>query len=287
MVNNRGAFNNAKLIGLLSLLTGIFLGTGYLFAGQAGLIIALVFAAIFNFGSYWFSHRIVLKIYSAEEIPREANPELHSTLDKLAREAGIPKPKLYRNSMKVPNAFATGRSPKKGVICVTDGLLNELTDDEVSGVIAHELAHIKNRDTLINASVATIAGAISVLAEMIFWGAIFGGKQEEEGQFLSSIALMILTPLIATIIRMSISRKMEFRADSDAVRIQSRREPLMTALQKISSSNKSSNYKGTKIQESGANLFIENPFRGDRLTKYFSTHPPLENRIENIKSTRI
>lgn len=283
---NRSIINSAKLTGLLGLLTGVFLGVGYLIGGTSGMILGLVIAGIFNFGSYWFSDKIVLKIYGAEEIPREANPDLHDTLDKLARDANIPKPKLYRSDMEVPNAFATGRSPKKGVVCVTDGLLNELNNDEVAAVISHELAHIKNRDTLINASVATLAGAISILAEMMFWGALFGGR-ENEGQMMSSLAFMILTPLIATIIRMSISRKMEFRADSDAVQIQGRKEPLMTALQKISSSNKSTNLKGTKIQESGSNLFIENPFSGDKLTKYFSTHPPLDSRIENIQGTRL
>jgi heat shock protein HtpX len=240
-----------------------------------------------NFGSYWFSDKIVLRIYGAEEISESQNPELHSTLEELAENAGIPKPRLYRSSMKVPNAFATGRSPKKGVVCVTDGLLQQLNDDEVAGVIAHELAHIKNRDTLINASVATIAGAISVLAEMAFWGAMFGRGDEDMADLAGGAALMILTPLIATLIRMAISRKMEYRADSSAVQIQGQKEALGSALQKISSSNESTRMRASRVQEAGSNLFIYNPFTKHKLVKYFSTHPPLDQRLKNIEDTKI
>lgn len=286
MVTSRGLVTNLKLVGLLSVLTGFFLAVGYLVGGQTGLIIALLFAVLFNFGSYWFSDKIVLRMYGAEPISEEEMPELHRTLDQLAENAGIPKPKLYRNSMQVPNAFATGRSPKKGVVCVTDGLLEQLNNEEVAGVIAHELAHIKNRDTLINASVATIAGAIAVLAEMAFWGAMFS-RDDDLGDMVGSMAFMIVTPIIATLIRMAISRKMEFRADSTGVNIHGQKQGLESALKKISSANRHSNYKASKIQESGSNLFIDNPFSGDKLTSYFSTHPSLENRLENIQNTQV
>lgn len=286
MVTGSGIKTNLKLFGLLSILTGLFLAVGFAVGGETGLVMALIFAGVFNFGSYWFSDKIVLKMYGAEPISEEDNPELHSTLARLSENAGIPKPRLYRNSMAVPNAFATGRSPKKGVVCVTDGLMEQLNDKEVAGVIAHELAHIKNRDTLINAAVATIAGAVAVLAEMAFWGAMFS-RDDDLGEMVGSLAFMIVTPIIATLIRLSISRKMEYRADSSAVRIQGNREALQSALKKISSSNKHSKYKASKIQESGSNLFIENPFSGDRLTGYFSTHPPLENRLENIRNTDV
>jgi len=286
MVTAQGLKTNLKLFGLLSILTGVFLGTGLLIGGEQGLIIALFFAGVFNFGSYWFSDRIVLRLYGAEKIDEEENPELHRTLEELARNAGIPKPKLYRSSMQVPNAFATGRSPSKGVVCVTDGLMNQLEDEEVEGVIAHELAHIKNRDTLINASVATIAGAIAVLARMAFWGAMFSGR-EDNGEAAASLVFMVVTPIIAMLIRMAISRRMEFRADTNGVQIHGKKQGLSSALKKINSANKSSNYKASQVQEAGSNLFIENPFSGDSLTKLFSTHPPLEERLENIENSEI
>lgn len=279
--------NNAKILGLLSVLTGAFLTVGYFIGGTSGMIIGLMLAGIMNLGSYWFSDRIVLKIYKAEEVNRKDRPELYEAVENLSENAGIPVPDLYISDMDVPNAFATGRNPEKGVVCVTKGLLRDLEQDELEGVIAHEMAHIKNRDTLINAVVATIAGAIAILAEMVFWGALFSGR-DEEGEMLSALAFMILTPLIATIIRTAISRKMEFRADSDAVKIHENKEGLSSALRKISSANerKNSRHK-SKVEEAGANLFIYNPFSSEKVTRLFSTHPPLEKRLENIEDSSI
>lgn len=279
--------NNAKILGLLSILTGVFLTVGYLIGGTSGMIIGLVFAGIMNLGSYWFSDRIVLKIYRAEEVNREDRPELYDAVENLAENAGISVPDLYISDMDVPNAFATGRNPEKGVVCLTKGLLRDLEQDELEGVIAHEMAHIKNRDTLINAVVATIAGAIAILAEMVFWGAMFSGR-DEEGEMLSALAFMILTPLIAAIIRSAISRKMEFRADSDAVEIHGDKKGLSSALRKISSANerKNSRHK-SKVEEAGANLFIYNPFSSEKVTRLFSTHPSLDKRLDNIESSSI
>lgn len=283
---SQGLKNNLRLFGLLTVLTGAFLGIGQYLAGTTGLIIALVFAAALNFVSYWFSDTIVLKIYGAEEVSEQQNPELHRIVEELAENAGIPKPRIYRNSMRVPNAFATGRSPRKGVVCVTDGLIRELDREEIAGVIAHELAHIKNRDTLINASVATIAGAIAVIARIVFWSAMFSGR-EDEGNLLASAAFMILVPIIALLIRMAISRRMEFRADSTGVQIHGQKDGLVSALEKISHANNRTHYKASQVQETGSNLFIENPFTGDKLTSYFSTHPPLDKRVENIQTTEL
>ncbi len=277
--------NNAKIVGLLSILTGLFIGAGYLIGGASGMVIGLVFAGVMNFGSYWYSHKIVLKIYRAEKIEKSDRPELYDAVERLANNAEIPVPDLYISDMKVPNAFATGRNPEKGVVCVTQGLLRDLEHEEVEGVIAHELAHIKNRDTLINAVVATVAGALAIMAEMVFWGALFSGR-DEEGEMLSALAFMILTPLIATLIRTMISRKMEFRADSDAVKIHQKREGLSSALRKISSANerKTSQHK-SKVQEASSNMFIYNPFSSEKITRFFSTHPPLEDRLENIEAS--
>ena len=278
---------NFRIFSLLSVLTGVFLGGGLLIGGRSGMIIALVLAGVMNLGSYWFSHKIVLKMYGADEVKESENPELHSTVKDLAEQAGIPKPDVYRTSMQAPNAFATGRNPEKGVVCVTDGLMNTLDQDEVKGVIAHELGHIKNRDTLVNSAVATIAGAIGMIAEMAFWGAMFGGR-EEEGEMFSALALMILIPIISTIIRTAVSRSMEFRADSEAVKISQDKQGLSSALQKISNASKGTTRRhNSRVQEAGANLFIENPFSGKKITKYFSTHPPLQERIDNIENTEI
>lgn len=287
MVTSQGLKANGKIFLLISILTGVFLGAGYLIGGTGGMAIGLLLAGVMNIASYWFSDRIVLKMYSAEEITEEENPEIHKMVEKLSRNAGIPKPKIYKSSMQVPNAFATGRNPENGVVCVTQGLMNSLEDDEVAGVIAHELAHIKNRDTLINTAVATVAGALGFLAEMAFWGAMFGGR-EEDGEMFSALALMIVTPLIATVIRMAVSRSMEYRADAEAVKIHGQKEGLSSALRKINSAS-SKPQKGhvSKSHEATANLFIENPFSSHGITKWFSTHPSLENRLENIEKTDI
>jgi len=286
-MNLSRTLNNARILGLLSVLTGLFIGAGYLIGGTSGMITGIVFAGIMNFGSYWFSHKIVLKMYNAGEISREDRPELYDAVENLAQNAGLPMPDLYISDMDVPNAFATGRNPEHGVVCVTQGLMRDLEQDEIEGVIAHELAHIKNRDTLINAVVATVAGAIAILAEMVFWGALFSGR-DEEGEMLSALAFMILTPLIATLIRMTISRRIEFRADSDAVKIQGNREGLSDALRKISSANerKTKRHK-SKVQEAGSNMFIYNPFSSEKITQLFSTHPSLEKRLENIEASEI
>lgn len=286
MVTSQGFKANLKVFSLLALLTAVFLGVGYYLGGESGLVIALVFAGLVNFASYWFSDTIVLKIYRAEEMPEEDYPEMHEMLEHLAENADIPKPRLYKNSMQVPNAFATGRSPEKGVVCVTEGLLNQLNREEVAGVIAHELAHIKNRDTLINAVVATIAGAVAVLARLAFWGAMFSGNRDR-GEAFASLAFVFFMPIIATLIRLGVSRSMEFRADSTGIKIHGQKQGLSSALRKISSANQTSRYKASQVQEVGSNLFIENPFSGDSITRFFSTHPPLEKRIQNIQETEV
>lgn len=286
MFDRKGVEINLKIFMLLSVLTGAFIAIGYAVGGEVGMIIGLFFAGIMNFGSYWFSDKIVLKMYSAEELSKDEHPEIYEAVEKLAENAGIPKPKVYRNDMQVPNAFATGRSPEKGVVCLTDGLMNQLEMDEIEGVIAHELAHIKNRDSLVNAVVATIAGAIAVIARIAFYSSLFSGNQQR-GEAMAAMAFMILTPIIALIIKTAVSRQMEYRADRDAVKFHRTKEGLSNALRKINSANKNSRMKSSQVKEVGSNLFIENPFSGDALTKYFSTHPQLEDRLENIENTEV
>ena len=281
IMSMRSMMNSVRITGLLAVLTGAFLGVGYILGGQGGMILGFVLALVMNFGSYWFSDKIALKIHRAKPLQKESAPELHESVEKLAQNAGIPKPELYMTPMKIPNAFATGRSPKKGVIAVTEGLMNQLDRDEIDGVIAHEMAHIKNRDTLVNSVVATIAGAMSMAAELAFYGAMFGGD-EDMSDLAGGMVMMILTPLVATVIRMAISRRMEFRADSDAVKIHGQKEGLKSALETISSTNSRTRVRGTRAQEVGANMYISNPFNKHKLVKYFSTHPPLEKRLKNI-----
>lgn len=286
MINKNGLIANFKILTLLSVLTGFFISVGFLIGGRMGMIIGLLFAAVMNLGSYWYSDKLVLKIYKAEELPEDQYPEIHEAVEELSEKANIPKPRLYKSSMQVPNAFATGRNPDKGVVCLTQGLLNSLNQEEIEGVIAHEIAHIKNRDSLTNAATATIAGAVAVIAEMAFWGAMFSGGRDR-AQLASAAAFMILVPIISMIIKTAVSRTMEYRADSDAVKIHGQKEGLKSALNKINKANKTTMSKGSKIEEAGANLFIENPFSGDKMTKYFSTHPQLQNRLENIEKTQI
>ncbi len=286
-MNLTRTLNNAKILGLLTGMTGLFIAAGFLIGGTTGMIIGLFFAGIMNFGSYWYSDRIVLKMYNAEKVKPDERSQLYTSVEQLAENADIPMPDLYISDMNAPNAFATGRNPEHGVVCITQGLLRNLETDEIEAVVAHELAHIKNRDTLINAVVATIAGSIAVIAELVFWSALFAGR-DQEGELLSAMAFMILTPLIATVIRMSISRKMEFRADSDAVKIHGQREGLSNALRKISSANERQRRgHNSKVQEAGSNMFIYNPFASDKFTKLFSTHPDLDSRLENIEASSL
>lgn len=286
MLNRNQMMNQFRIFFLLTTLTAIFIGLGLYLGGTTGMIIGLIFAGIMNFGSYWYSDKIVLKMHNAEEMSEEQYPEYHKMLEQLSDRADIPKPKLYKNDMQVPNAFATGRNPEKGVVCLTEGLMNQLEMDEIEGVVAHELAHIKNRDTLINATVATMAGALAVMARIVFYSAMFSGGRDR-GQAFASLAFMILVPIIAVFIKSAVSRSMEYRADSEAVRIHGDKEGLSSALRKISSMNEKSGYKASEVKETTSNLFIYNPFSGDKLTRYFSTHPSLDKRLDNIESTEL
>lgn len=286
MVLGNTVINQAKILILLSTLTGLFIGAGLYIGGTAGMLIGFGLALVMNFGSYWYSHKIVLKIHGAEEMKEDEYSEYHEMLEKLSEQADIPKPKLYKNDMQVPNAFATGRNPENGIVCLTEGLMNQLEMEEIEGVVAHELAHIKNYDTLINAVVATLAGALAIGARIVFYSAMFSGNRNR-GQLLSSLAFMILVPLIATMMKFAISRQMEYRADSTAVKIHGQKRGLTNALEKISSSNDKTRTKASQVKESSSNMFIYNPFSGDKLTKYFTTHPQLEQRIENIQNTEV
>ncbi len=268
---------------LLGLLTGVLLFLGNAIAGQTGMIIAFIIAAVMNFLSYWFSDKIVLSMYRAKEISPQEAPKLHAMVEELARRAEIPKPPIYLVPMDQPNAFATGRGPGHAAVAVTRGILEILDEDELRGVLAHELAHVKNRDVLIASIAATIAGAISMIVNWLQWALIFGwGRDEENNNPLSlvgSILLIIITPIIAAIIQMAISRSREYLADETGARICGCPLALARALEKIH------NYAmqvPARVNEGTAHLFIENPLKGEGIWELFSTHPSTEKRIARL-----
>ncbi|MBL7206361.1 MAG: zinc metalloprotease HtpX [Candidatus Aenigmarchaeota archaeon] len=269
-----------RTIVLFSVLTGILLFIGMVFAGAVGVGIALIFALVINFVSYWYSDKIILKLYKAKPLEDE---RINAMIRNLAAEAGIPKPKIYIIPTEVPNAFACGRSPKKSVVALTRGLL-ELEKDEVEGVMAHELAHIKNRDVLVATLVATIAGAISFLAQIGYWSLFFGGQRRGEGNVIGLFLIIIFAPIAALLIRLAVSRSRELKADYMGALISKNPEGLSSALKRISNVSKRFSLRGSSAT---SHMWIVNPFRTDWFTGLFSTHPPLAIRIERLESFRI
>lgn len=280
--------NQLKTALLLGVLSGILLLIGALLGGQQGLTIALVFAILMNFGTYFFSHKIVLMIYRAQELPKNKAPEIHKIIEDICREANLPKPKVYLIPSPHANAFASGPSPKNAVVAVTEGILKLLTKEELKGVLAHEIGHVKNRDILISTIAATIASVISYLAYMARWAAFFGGTDRENRNPFSIIGLLLMTilaPLAAMIIQLAISRSREYLADERGARLIRNPLPLASALQKLDSAS-----KHTPLMfgsPSTAHLFIVKPFRGEGLLSLFSTHPSLQNRIQRLKTLKL
>ena len=279
--------NQLKTAILLGVLTAFILWVGNLLGGRAGMVIALIFAGGMNFISYWYSDRIVLKMYKASEVNENRAPRLYQTVRELSREAGIPMPKVFIIPQSAPNAFATGRNPDHGVVAVTEGLLDIMNEDELKGVLAHEMGHIKNRDILIGTIAATLAGAIMVLASMARWSAIFGGVggSDDEGGMgiIGLIVMSIVAPLAAMLIQMAISRSREHLADSTGAHLARHSEGLASALEKIGAY---SERKPMKANPATAHMFIVNPLSGGGLASLFSTHPPLEERIARLRGVR-
>ena len=278
--------NQFKTALLLGLLTGLLLVIGFLIGGQSGLIIGLIFSVLMNFISYFFSDKIVLMMYKAKEAKESNYPQFHKIVNELIKEAGLPKPKLYIIPIQTPNAFATGRNPNHAAVAVTEGILDLLNKEELKGVIAHELAHIKDRDILISTIAATIAGVISYIAMMARFTALSGRDNEERGgNIISLILLGILAPIIAMIIQLAISRSREYLADSIGAKISKHPTSLASALEKLDNSVK------TKPLKSGnpatAHMFIVNPFSGKSLLGLFSTHPPIQERVKRLKAMKI
>jgi heat shock protein HtpX len=270
---------------LLGLLTGLIIWIGNLFGGSNGMVVAFVLAAVMNMGSYWFSDKIVLAMYRAKALDEREAPELYRIVRELAAEAGLPMPRIYLIPQETPNAFATGRNPEHAVVAVTDGLWRLLTTDEIRGVLAHELGHVRNRDILVSSIAATLAGVVMMLASMARWGAIFGGvrgsDEDDGGGVLGFLITAIVAPIAAMLIQMAISRSREYLADETGARISHNPESLARALEKLAIA---SNRLPMDASPQTAHLFIVNPLTGKSLAGLFSTHPPIEERIRRLRS---
>jgi heat shock protein HtpX len=277
--------NTIKTTLLLGGLTGLLMLIGGYFGGQQGMVIAFIVALVMNFGSYWFSDKIVLRMYRAQEVSPSQAPELFTLVRNLTLQANLPMPKVYVIPEDTPNAFATGRDENHAVVAVTEGLLRILNREELAGVIAHELAHIKNKDMLISSIAATLAGAIVMLANMAQWAAIFGGgdrdRDDEGGGIVGLIAMAILAPLAATIIQMAISRSREYLADAGGAQISGKPYGLAGALEKLS---RAAVAAPMDANPSTAHMFIVNPLSGRSLMNLFSTHPPIEERVARLRT---
>jgi heat shock protein HtpX len=277
--------NTIKTTLLLGVLTGLLLWIGQYFGGSQGLVVALVFAAVMNLGSYWFSDRIVLTMYGARPLSDQDAPELFRIVRELATAVQMPMPRVYLIPSESPNAFATGRSPEHAAVAVTEGIMRLLSTDELRGVLAHELSHVRNRDTLISAVAATLAGVVMMLARMAQWAAIFGGMRRDdrdEGEgVLGFLFLVIVAPLAAMLIQLAISRAREYQADATGARLSHAPGSLAAALEKIAT------VSGRIPLPAGpatAHLWIVNPLRGNWLANLFSTHPPIEERIRRLRT---
>lgn len=278
-------WNNLKTTFLLAAMTGLLLAIGELWGGQSGLIFAFAAAAVMNLGSYFFSDKIAIATSGAQPIAREDGPRIYQIVERLAAKANVPVPKIYLIPTDSPNAFATGRNPSHASVAVTRGILELCTDEEIEGVLAHELGHVKNRDILTSAVVATLAGAITLIARMIYWGELFGGyggggNDENRGGIFSALAMMIVAPLAATLIQLAISRSREYEADHTGAEITGNPQGLASALNKIDQWSKR---VPMQVSPAMAHLYCAQPLTGGEfMSSLFSTHPPISKRIERL-----
>ena len=275
----RTAFLMTLLTVLLVLIGGIW--------GQEGIIIAFVFAMVMNFGSFWFSHKIVLSMYRAREVSPQQAPELYSIVRRLVQRADLPMPKVYIIPTEAPNAFATGRNPKHAAVAVTTGLLNTLESHEIEAVLGHELAHVKHRDTLVSTIAATMPGTITMLATMARWAAIFGGiggDDDDGGGILGFLLMAILAPIAAFLIQLAISRSREYAADRGGAEISGEPLALANALRKMDSI---AQRRPLAANPSTVHMFIVNPLRRDFLSSLFRTHPAIQKRIARLEAMSV
>jgi heat shock protein HtpX len=278
--------NNLKTVFLFGLLTAVLVGIGWAIGGYGGMIAFLVIAGVMNFAGFWFSDKLALRMSGAREVTMQQEPRLHSLIEEVAARAGMPKPKVYLIENDTPNAFATGRSPKHAAVAVTTGIMQLLDERELRGVVGHELSHVRNRDILINTMVATVAGAITMIAWMLQWSLIFGGgRRDSRNNPLGAIAMLatiILAPLAATLIRLAISRSREYEADASGARLVHDPEALASALEKLHLGVQRQPMPENAVTQATAHMYIVNPLKGEGLATLFSTHPPIEERVARL-----
>ncbi|MFO7831030.1 MAG: zinc metalloprotease HtpX [Desulfuromonadaceae bacterium] len=273
--------NNVKTVGLLTLLTLLLVFIGGIIGGQGGALIALILAAVMNLGSYWFSDKIVLRMYKGQEV---TSGKLYDVVKEVVERNNLIMPRVYMLPQSAPNAFATGRNPKHAVVAATQGILDILTREELMGVMAHEMSHVRHRDILIGSIAATIAGAISFLANMAQWSLLFGmgGDDEEGGSMLGMIATMIFAPMAAMLVQMAVSRSREYAADRGGAELCGNPHYLANALRKLEAANRQQPMQ--RVNEATAHMFIVNPLSGKRLQNLFTTHPPIQERINRLEA---
>lgn len=278
------SFNTLKTTMLLAVLTALLVMIGRWLGGTGGMVLAFGLAVLMNGTAYWFSDRLALRMAGAHEVTPQEAPELHRLIADLARRADLPMPRVYLVESEAPNAFATGRNPEHGAVAVTTGIMRLLDRDELAGVLAHELGHIKNRDTLISVVAATVAGAITMLANMAQWALLFGGGSEDEedgaGHAVGGLFLVIVAPIAAALIQLAISRTREFGADTAGARVSGDPIALASALRKLETW---STRVPMAVNPATAHLYIVNPLHGGTIAKLFSTHPPIEHRIARLE----
>ena len=277
--------NSMKTAVLMAGLAGLLMLVGGAVAGDQGIVMAFIVAMGMNFFSYWYSDKLVLKMYRAQEVSQSSAPDLYRLVGRLADQAQLPMPKVYIIPTDTPNAFATGRNPQNAAVAVTSGIMRMLTQEELAGVLAHELGHVKHRDILISTIAATFATAISFLATMARWGAMFGGGRDDDddGGMIGLLVAAIVAPIAAAIIQMAISRSREFMADKAGAEISGSPLALARALEKISLGVKSRPLAATPAHNATAHMFIMKPFSGGGLMSLFSTHPSTEERIARLQ----
>ncbi len=278
--------NTLKITFFLTCLTLLMVAMGNAIGGQGGMVIALLLAGGMNFFSYWYSDKIVLKMYKAKEVSENESPTFYRMVKGLAERAGMPMPKVYIIPSESPNAFATGRNPQNAAVAATEGIMRILSAEELEGVMAHELAHVQNRDTLISTIAATFAGAIAMLGNMLQWAAIFGGGSSDDeeggGSMLGGLAMAFIAPMAAMLIQMAVSRSREYLADASGAKICGNPLALASALNKLQLA--SQRVPMAEATPATSHMFIVNPLRGASLAKLFSTHPPMEERIARLQA---
>ncbi len=281
--------NVIKTTFFLGLLTALFLVVGALLGGRGGMIFAFLLAVIMNFGVYWFSDTLVLKWYKAQPVDSDDTTGLYRCVQRLAQQANMPMPKVYIVESDMPNAFATGRNPEHASVAATTGILQILTPEELIGVMAHELSHVRHRDTLISAVSATVAGAISMLANLFMWSSFFGGSRDNDNPLgmIGGIVMMLLAPLAAGLIQMAISRSCEFEADRGGAELCGRPDWLASALLKLESASKQTVMPQAEKNPATAHMFIVNPLHGKQLANLFASHPPMAERVARLRAMPI